>query len=71
VSPLQKARFFSKHGRLPHVDESLDAPVAASEPPAEQLHRGNTGESYPPGVTLTREPEQPVRVRGRRGAAHV
>jgi hypothetical protein len=46
-------------------------PVDSSESPAEPSRRGTAPESYPPGVTLTRSPEQPAgsRVRPRRGAA--
>jgi hypothetical protein len=66
VSGLQKARFFEKHGRLPHVDESLDAPVASSEPPPEQSRTVVVGRD---GTTLAQSVEEPVRARvGRRGA---
>jgi hypothetical protein len=67
VSALQKARFFEKHGRLPHVDESLDAPVAASEPQPEQSHTVHVGRD---GTTLAQTiPESAgARIRGRRGA---
>jgi hypothetical protein len=76
TTPLEKAKFYSQHGRLPHVDENLNAPVAT--PPVEQSRTvragpGDTSE-FLPNVTLTRSPEQPAggaRVRGRRGAAHV
>jgi hypothetical protein len=46
-------------------------PSVDSEPPAEPSRRGTAPESFPPGVTLTRSPEEPAgaRVRGRRGAA--
>jgi hypothetical protein len=72
VSGLQKARFFEKHGRLPGADESLDAPVAASEPQPEQSRTVVVGRD---GTTLSQtvtESEAPIgaRVRGRRGAAH-
>jgi hypothetical protein len=69
VSGLQKARFFEKHGRLPHVDERLDAPVATSEPPVEQSRTVVVGRE---GTTLAQTIEEPAgaRVRGRRGAAH-
>jgi hypothetical protein len=66
VSALQKARFHAAHGRLPHVDERLDAPVA-SEPPADQSRTVQVGRD---GTTLAQSVEEPVRVRiGRRGAA--
>ena len=47
-------------------------PPVDSEPPAEPSRRGTAPESYPPGVTLTRSPEQPAggaRVRGRSARA--
>jgi hypothetical protein len=65
VSGLQKARFVEKHGRLPHVDESLDAPVAASEPQPEQSRTVVVGRD---GTTLAQSVEEPAgaRIRGRR-----
>jgi hypothetical protein len=70
TTPLQKAKFFERHGRLPHVDESLDAPVAASEPQPEQSRTVVVGRD---GTTLAQSVEGPAaaRIRGRRGAAHV
>jgi hypothetical protein len=74
VTGLQKAKFFEKHGRLPHVDESLDAPVATSEPRPEQSRTvivGRDGTTL--SQTVTESEAAPVgaaRVRPRRGAAH-
>jgi hypothetical protein len=71
VSGLQKARFFEKHGRLPHVDESLNAPVATSEPPVEQSPR--TVVVGRDGTTLAQTIEAPAgaRIRGRRNSPPV
>jgi hypothetical protein len=70
VTGLQKATFHAKHGRLPHVDESLNAPVATSEQPTEQSQR--TVIVGRDGTTLAQTIDAPAagaRVRGRRNPA--
>jgi hypothetical protein len=67
VSGLQKARFVEKHGRLPHADESLDAPVASEQPAGRMVvQAGRDGTS----LAQTIETPEPVgaRVRGRKPA---
>jgi hypothetical protein len=67
VSGLQKARFFEKHGRLPHVDESLNAPVASEQPAGRTVvQAGRDGTS----LAQTIETPEPAgaRIRGRKSA---
>jgi len=74
VSGLQKARFHSRHGRLPHVDERLDMPVGESDTQPEQsnttLRTDPQGLEFPGHTTITRnapELEPPVGARIGRG----